>query len=71
MTEPYETLEGVFSGAPLFTDARVPVYFLVDFIENDVSLGDLFDDYEVAPEHVEALLLSPLPLSLRHAKSLV
>ena len=69
MKKPYETIEGVFSGVPLFTDARVPVFYLVDLIVNDATLECLFEDYEVDPECVETLLRSPLPLSLRHAKS--
>lgn len=71
---PFETLEGVFGGAPLFPDSRVPVYYLVDFIYHDESLDEFFFSWgdQVAPEAVESLLKFPLPLALKHApKSLV
>lgn len=69
MNRPFETLEGVWGGIPLFKGSRVPAYFLVDFVENDDTLDYLIDDYEVDPACVEAMLLSPLPPQLRHAKS--
>lgn len=72
MQEPLETLEGVWSGIPLFTDSRVPVSILLDCLENDVSLGEFFSSYEqVAPKYVEMFLWSPLPSFLRNAKSLI
>lgn len=71
MKKPFETKEGIWGGIPLFTGSRVPVYFLVDFVDSDVSLDCLIDDYEVDPECVETLLRSPLPMPLKHAKSLV
>lgn len=72
MQEPYEILEGVWSGVPLFPGSRVPISILLDCLENDVSLDEFLRSYkQVSPESVEAFLWSSLPPLLRNAKSLI
>lgn len=70
MPEPYETLEGVWSGIPLFPGSRVPVSILLDCLENDISLDEFLNSYkQVSPESVEAFLWDPVPPLLRNAQS--
>lgn len=71
--KPYRAFDGIFGGIPLFPDSRVPLYFLIDMIDADDSLEEFFDSWgsQVEPPAVEAVLTAPLPLSLRHAKSLI
>lgn len=71
--KPYRAFEGIFGGIPLFPDSRVPLYFLIDIIEGDVSLDEFFYSWgnQVEPPAVEAVLAAPLPLSLRQSKSLI
>lgn len=71
MNRPYKTVEGVCGGVPIFPGSRLPVYFLVDYIDSDTSLDVFEESYDIDMAHVEALLLSPLPQSLRHDRSLV
>lgn len=70
MNRPCESLEGIWSGVPLFTDSRVPVYFFIDFLEDEATLDEFLEAYQtVDPADVEMFLRLPLPLSMRHAKS--
>lgn len=70
MNRPFESLEGIWSGIPLFTDSRVPVYFFIDFLENDDDLDEFLYAYQtVDPADVEMFLRLPLPPQLRYAKS--
>ena len=73
MNRPYEMKEGIFGGVPILGGARLPVFYLLDYIEDDASLDEFFEDYSLEPEHVEAFLLHPLPLSVRqnYEKSLI
>ena len=70
MNRPYKTVPGIWGGIPVFQGSRVPVYFLVDYIESDASLDDFAEDYDMDMCYVEMFLKSPLPLSMRHAESL-
>lgn len=71
--KPYRAFEGIFGGIPLFPDSRVPLYFLIDIIDADVSLDEFFYSWgnQIEPPAVEELLTYPLPVSHRHARSLV
>ena len=70
---PSESLEGIFGELPLFPGSRVPLYFLIDMIDADDNMDEFFYSWgnQVDPPAVEAVLSAPLPLSLRHAKSLI
>ena len=67
MKQPYETKEGIFDGVPILGGERLPAFYLVDYIEEDYTLGEFLEDYSLDPEHVEAFLLHPLPLSVRQS----
>lgn len=73
MKKPYEMKEGVFGGVPILGGVRLPAFYLVDIIDEDISLDEFFEGYSLDPEYVEAFLLLPLSLSTqqKHAKSLV
>ena len=70
MNRPYKTVDGIWGGIPIFPGSRVPVYFLVDYIESDTSLDEFAEDYDIDMSYVEMLLQSPLPLSMKNAGSL-
>lgn len=65
MKRPYETKEGVCGGVPILGGVRLPAFYLVDYIDDDTSLDQFFEDYELDPGYVEAFLLHPLHPSLR------
>ena len=67
MKPPCETVSGIWGGIPVFSDSRVPVYFLMDYIESDASLDDFAEDFDLDMAYVEAFLASPLPLPLKRA----
>lgn len=71
MNQPYETVSGIWGGVPVFSGSRVPVYFLMDYIESDASLDDFAEDFDLDMSYVEAFFESPLSLPLKHAGSLI
>ena len=73
MKKPYEIKEGVCGGVPILGGVRLPAFYLVDYIDEDASLDEFFEDYSLDPAYVEAFLLHPLPLSMqqKYEKSLI
>jgi uncharacterized protein (DUF433 family) len=51
-----ETKPGVQSGAPVLRGTRMPVDAIVDNFDYGVSGAEIAEQFEVLPEHVEAIL---------------
>ena len=47
----------ILRGKPIIRGTRVPVYLIVDFVTNGVTLAQIVEDYpDLTPEDVEAAL---------------
>lgn len=69
MKRPYKTVEGICGGVPIFPGSRLPVYFLVDYIDSGTSLDVFEDNYDIDMELVESLLLLPLTPDVRRSSA--
>ena len=70
MKQPYKTVEGTCGGVPIFPGSRLPVYFLIDYIDSDTSLDVFEENHDIDMELVESLLLLPLTPDVRRERSL-
>ena len=51
-----EVKAGVQSGAPVLRGTRMPVNAIVDNYDYGVSVAEIAKQFEIAPEHIEAVL---------------
>jgi uncharacterized protein (DUF433 family) len=51
-----EIKPGVQSGAPVLRGTRMPVSAIVDNFEYGVTVAEIAEQFEVPPDHVEAVL---------------
>ena len=65
MKLPYKTVEGTCGGVPIFPGSRLPVYFLIDYIDSDTSLDEFEDNHDIDMSLVESLLMLPLTPDVR------
>jgi uncharacterized protein (DUF433 family) len=47
---------GVLSGAPVLRGTRMPVDAIVDNFDFGVSVAEIAEQFEISPDHVEAVL---------------
>ncbi len=51
-----EVKPGVESGAPVLRGTRMPVNAIVDNFDYGVSVAEIAEQFEVPPDHIEAIL---------------
>jgi uncharacterized protein (DUF433 family) len=51
-----ETKPGVQSGAPVLRGTRMPVSAIVDNFDYGVSVAEIAEQFEVRPDHIQAIL---------------
>lgn len=51
-----ETKPGVQSGAPVLRGTRMPVDAIVDNSDYGVSVADIAEQFEIPPDHIEAIV---------------
>jgi uncharacterized protein (DUF433 family) len=51
-----EVKAGVQSGAPVLRGTRMPVNAIVDNFDYGVSVAEIAEQFEIPPDHVEAIL---------------
>lgn len=51
-----EVKPNVQSGAPVLRGTRMPVHAIVDNFDYGVSVGEIAEQFEVAPERIEAIV---------------
>ena len=51
-----EIKPGVQSGAPVLRGTRMPVDAIVDNFDYGVSVADIAEQFEIPPDHIEAIV---------------
>ena len=51
-----EIKPGVQSGAPVLRGTRMPVEAIVDNFDYGVSVADIAEQFEIPPDHIEAIV---------------
>ncbi len=51
-----EIKPGVHSGAPVLRDTRMPANAIVDNFEYGMSVSEIAEQFELAPDRIEAIL---------------
>jgi uncharacterized protein (DUF433 family) len=62
-----EVNPGLQSGAPVLRGTRMPVNAIVDNFDYGVSAAEIAEQFEIRPEHVEAILTSAKSHRVAHS----